>query len=207
MRFNATVDVLKFDSRGYTKAFHLSIERQMKAAARAFVRAAVLRIPVDTGMAAGSFLHLGRYLKRIGIPGSSVQGYINANRKSPTGKYTYSPGSPKRPIPKNEFTPGKYGLTTEPAAAFQRKGNQHVFEFKSQVFHLTLNDLFGTHGQAPWGAFEAGRLEFLATIKKLVTKVPKVKEHMTKTTITLGQSGLKTAAPVRLRKQQKVSNE
>lgn len=206
MRFYATVDVLKFDARTYSKAFHDAIDRQMKAAARAFVRAAVLRIPVDTGMAAGSFLNLGRYLKRIGIPGG-VGGYIDANRKSPTGRYYHRPGKAKKPIPKNEFTPGNYGLVTDPVAAFQRKGQQHLFEFKSEVFHLTLNDLFGSHGRAPWGAFEAAQLAFLATLKTLVTKVPGVKEHMTKTTVTLGQSGLKAAAPVRLRKQQKVRND
>ena len=207
MRFYATVDVLKFDARTYSKAFHASIDRQMKSAARAFVRAAVLRIPVDTGMAAGSFLNLGRYLKRIGLPGGGVQGYVSLNRQSPTGKYYHKPGRAERPIPKDEFTPGNYGLSTDPVAAFQRKGHQHLFEFKSEVFHLTLNDLFGTHGRAPWGAFEAGQQAFLATVRTLVTKVPDVKEHMTKTTVTLGQSGLKAAAPVRLRKQQKVRND
>ncbi len=203
-RVHITADLLKFDSKGYSKDLHAAISLQMKRAALAFVRAALLRIPVDTGMAAGSFLHLGRYLKRIGLDDAGVQAYVNANRKSPTGKYYHRPGKKGAPIDKDEYTPGNYGLVPRPASlSFQKKRNQHLFNFESKVFHLTLNDL-GLAGEG-WGAFEAGRSAFLAEMRNLRSAIPSIKGHVTKSTITLGRSGLTRTPPVRLRKQETVT--
>lgn len=204
MRVHITADLLKFDSKAYTADLHAAINRQMRLAALAFVRAALLRIPVDTGMAAGSFLHLGRYFRRIGLSDPGVEEYINANRKSPTGKYYHKPGSAGNPIPKDEFTSGSYGLVDRPASlAFARKKNKHIFNFESKVFHLTLNDLGLVPGSG-WGAFEAGRSAFLAEMRNLRSAIPSIKGHVTKSTITLGRSGLSRTPPVRLRQQETV---
>lgn len=206
MRIFATVDVLKFESKRYTAAMHAAIDKRMKMAALAFVRAAIVRIPVDTGMAAGSFLHLGRYLGRIGLAsGDFVKSYIDGNRRSGTGQFYGPPASKGNPETKNEFTTGRLGLVPRPASqSFVKKGNRHQFEFDIRVFYITLNDLVGSKGTGPWGAFEAGRIAFLVTMRNLKKDFPAIQAFMTKTTISLGRSGLTRVGPVRLRKQEKI---
>lgn len=194
-RLRATIDIVKFDSKEYTKALKKQVELQTKQAARALVRAAVSQIPVDTGMAAGSFLNLSRYLRNIGL---------TITAKSRTGKYYGKPGGPGHPIPKNKNTPGDYGLVIPNEKVFTWVGNRHVFTFQSKVVHLTLNDLIGTKGTGPWNAFQAGQAAFLQEMRNLKKRLPSVKSYLTKTTVSLGAGhGLKRTSPVRIQRQER----
>lgn len=213
-RINATFTLKKFESKTYTQALKKQVENKMKQAARAFVRAAVSHIPVETGMAAGSFLNIGRALKNIGLGDQTVLTYIRSQQtgageyKSKYGGssnqwYYGKPGSAGHPIPKNELTASSYNLTTPVDEIIKTEGNKTSFTFQSRVFYLTLNDLFGSKGTGPWGAFEAGQQAFLAEMKNL--EIPKVVDYITETVISTGtRSGLKHAPRVRIRKQ--VSN-
>jgi len=211
MRVNASLDLLKFDSKGYTKELHASIARQMRVAALAFVRAALTRIPVDTGMAAGSFLLLGRYLRRIRIGDAHVESFVSAQRKTPRGKgrYYYPPGSSTRPIPKDEHSPGDNGLVAKPASlSFQQKENKHSFIFETRVFHFTLLDL-GLAGDTPWDAFRVGQEAFVASMRGLALIIPPVHGFITRSNVTIGRSGIKRGkdAPIiRIRKQETVKD-
>ncbi len=206
-KLTATVQVPKFDTVAYTKAVLRQIELQMKQAARAFVRAAVSRIPVDTGMAAGSFLNLGTYLRKIGLGDNgnlSVRTYIDVNRKHGTGKYYHSPGSAGNPIPKNEDTPGNYDLVTKNVDVLRPTSNGASFQFQSSVYHLTLNDLIGSKGTGPWHSFEYGQAAFLLEMRGLKSRLPRVGDYITKTAVTLGaNNGLSSGKEIRVRRQKK----
>jgi hypothetical protein len=211
MRVSATLDLLKFDSKGYTKELHASIARQMRVAALAFVRAALSRIPVDTGMAAGSFLLLGRYLRRIKIGDAHVESFVSSQRQTPRGKkwYYLGKGKNQRRVPKDEHTPGNEGLVDRPASlAFQKKENNHLFVFETRVFHFTLLDL-GLTGDPPWDAFKTGQEAFVASMRGLALVIPPVHGYITKSTVTIGKSGIKRekGAPIiRIRKQETVKD-
>lgn len=193
-RIYGTLDVLKFDNVGYTKAARKALEVQFRRAARAFVRAAIPKIPVQTGMAKGSFLNLGRYL-RIAIPISPTK----FNQK-------YYPPGKGRPIPK---TPESGAALSTPAQqTIKWVGNRLLFEFQSSVFHLTLEDLIGVRSPtSPWGSFAAGRTAFLQEMRNLKDRLPSIKSYITKTTITYGRGQPIVSAPIRLRQQEKVVSD
>ena len=54
--------LLKLKKQKLTKSLEKQLSTQIRQALRAFLRAAIPRIPVDTGESRGSLLHLGRLL-------------------------------------------------------------------------------------------------------------------------------------------------
>lgn len=199
-RFYGTIDTLEFDSAGYTRAMREALEVQFRQAARAFVRAAILKIPVETGMARGSFKDIGRFL--------NVQIPINPTR---SGKY-YPPNG-GAPIPKTPEAGA--ALSTPPDQIIKwDDANRIAFEFESQVFHYTLQEFFrpinSATGQpvgsptAPWQSMIAGRVAFRNEMRSLRKRLPKIKSFMTRTSITFGNGGYIVSKKVRLRQQEKV---
>lgn len=188
-RIYGTVDILNFDDKGYTKAVREAMEVQFRQAARAFVRAAIVRIPVQTGMAKGAFLNIGRYL-RVAVPISPTRFF--QKYKLPGGGY----------IPKNAESGAL--LTTQPENMITWKDTRLSFEIDSEIFHLTLQDLIGYNSPtSPWGAFLAGRVAFLEEMRNLKNRLPKIKSYTTRTTVSFGRGGGIKSTPVRLRKQEK----
>lgn len=190
-RLYGTVDVLDFDAKGYSAAVRKSMEIQFRHAARAFLRAAVPHVPVQTGMARGSFLHIGRYLN-VAVP-------INPIRFNKTYEM---PGGGK--IPKTPESGAS--LSTSPQNLIKWRDNRLVFEFESNVFHYTLEDIFGLKSPtAPWESIKKGRIAFMEELRKLRTRLPKLGGYITRTSITFGRGSHFKSAPIRLRSQETIN--
>lgn len=190
MRIYGTVDVLNFDAAGYTRAVREAIEAEFRQAARAFIRAAIPRVPVQTGMARGSFLNVGRFL-RVAVP-------ITPTRFN---QRYYPPGGGS--IPKTPESGA--ALSTRPESMIKRQGNRVTFTFQTGVFHYTLEDAIGVRS-GPWGSFAAGRAAFTARIRNLRTRLPKIGAFVTRTSITFGRGSPIASAPIRLRQQERVGD-
>lgn len=185
MRLYGTVQTLQFDSSGYTKAMKKALEVQFRHAARAFLRAAIPRVPVQTGMARGSFLNIGRLLN-VAVP---IQPTLF--------NQFYYPGR----LPKTPATGA--ALSTPAENVITWKSNQIRFEFQTKVWHYTLEDYFGVRSpSAPWQSFMLGRIAFMEEMRALKDRLPKIKSYMTRTTISFGRGSLITSAPIRLRRQE-----
>ena len=191
MRIYGTIDTLTFDSKKYSAALKKRLEKEFRLAVAAFVRAAVPLIPVQTGMARGSFLNIGALVREL-VP-------ITPTRFNQRYYATASGAS----LPK---TPAQgAALSTPKSQILKWDGNTFKFQFQSRVFHLTLNDFFGGGSPtAPWGAFEAGRQAFMNHLKGLKGVFPDVKSFFTKTTLTFGRGSLIKGPKVSLRKQAKI---
>lgn len=192
-RLYGTVDILTFDSKGYTATLRKGLEVQFRQAARAFIRAAIPLIPVQTGMARGSFLNIGRYL-RVAVP-------INPTKFN----QQYFPPRGGDPIPKTPESGA--ALSTSPDQIIRWEGDRISFEFQSGVFHLTLEDLIGVRSPtAPWHSFITGRLAFHNELRNLRNRLPKIKSFVTRTSITFGRGSTIRKTPIRLRQQEKVGD-
>lgn len=191
MRLYGTIDLLEFDSTGYTAAVNRAIEAEFRQAAREFIRAAYPLVPVQSGMARGSFLNIGRFL-RVAVP-------IAPRRFN---QRYYPPGGGAS-IPKTPESGAS--LSTPPNQIIRRDGNRVIFEFNTRVFHYTLEDLIGVRS-GPWGSFAAGRAAFMTRMRNLRNRLPNIGSYITRTTITYGRSTPIRSAPVRLRKQETVGD-
>lgn len=189
LKVSGSVDVLDFDAAAYTKAVNEKIAAEFRQAARAFIRAALPRVPVDSGMARGSFLNVGRFL-RVAVP-------ITPRR---TG-LKYYPGGGKKPILKTAEAGAKLATRGEDVVKVLR--GRVTFTFQTKVFHYLLEDQFGVRS-GPWGSFEAGRAAFIESVRTLKDRLPSIKGFITKTTITFGDGRATRSAPTRLDKTERV---
>ena len=160
-------------------------ELQLRSAARAFVKAAIVKVPVDTGMARGSFLNIGRFLK-IAIP---IPKRRTRHKDGSPILYYHRPGS--KGIPKTPEAGANLSVYS-----FKKLGPGKMnFEFQSKVLHYVLEDRIGIHSQR-WGSFEAGRNAFIKELRNLKKRLPRVEAFLLKTTISFGRgSGVTRVGP------------
>lgn len=141
----------------YTKALFDTLDTQNRQAARAWLRAVLLRVPVFTGQARGSLKPLGQFLK-VAVPINPV-----AHRSGYGPEYGASQSS-------FEFT---RGYITE-------------FVFNEAVIHYLINEFYDvnppihlTHSPRPWASFEQGKLAYRAYLKQyLKEKLPQISKYM-----------------------------
>lgn len=137
---------LQFDAASYKKALHDTLEKEIRMAARAWLRAVIPRVPVYTGTARGSLQPLGRFL-RVAVPISPV-----AKRKN------MGPSVGSR----------------EQDFKFTSENGKYLFIFSSEVAHYKINEFYSVplklRNPTPWLSFEAGRQAF---DQYLTTELPK----------------------------------
>jgi hypothetical protein len=157
--------VFKVDQKRFKKTLDKNVKTQMRQAVREFLRAAVPRIPVDTGMARGAFLHLGRLLN-VAVP-------ITPRSKNKLYYHDPAYGKPKtQRLGENlTYINGKPSLGIRFDTIITRKGNTYLFSIESDIFHLILNDVFGSQTTGPWKGFQHGRAAFVKYLEDNKTKV------------------------------------
>ncbi len=175
--FDLTIEVslLQFDVAKFTEKLKEVIRQRMRVAARAFVRAALLRVPVQSGMARGSFLNIGRLL-RVAIPISPTH----------TGEFSYEYGG-------KQLKTAELGasLATPAEQMFTENGQSFSFKFEPGVIHYAINEFYGRIPNAPWLSLEQGRAAFLEEMGNLPKFVPKIKDYLIKQTLQGGPGGVK----------------
>jgi hypothetical protein len=175
--FRFEAEVIRLDHKAFSKTAIETLDTQMRNAAREFLRAAIPRVPIDTGMAVGSFLNIGRFL-RIAVPiGPGPYSRKHPNWKTPQ-TYTHTDGTKMPKTPESGAN-----LSTDPAQAFRREGEKVSFDFRSDVYHYMLNDIGLKYG--PWHSFSAGRAAFEEYTREILPgKLPKVYEFIRKRNIS-----------------------
>jgi hypothetical protein len=80
MKITIGYDVLKIDKGKLTQTLDNAIRVQMRKGMKEYLAAAIVRVPVLTGMARGGFIPLGRWLRvRVDIPGARPKPSRNAD--------------------------------------------------------------------------------------------------------------------------------
>lgn len=151
--FKATVKIIEFNDKEYITALNKKVEEQMKEAAREWLRAVIVRVPVYTGMARESLLPLSRYLN-VAIPIDPI-----AKRRGPSGEIQ------------------QYFAFEQQGEQFTFKYSTEVPHYLINEFNVGLGSPPLTH-PTPWHSFEAGRIawrEYVTTVFKY--KLPNIKTY------------------------------
>lgn len=130
-----------FDEKRFLKTYREMAAIQTKQAARAFLRAVVQRVPVDTGQARGTLLPLGRFL-RVAVPISSTNERENKNPE------TGAQGDKQLLFRFPSYSTGEF------------------FEIEPQLFYYWWNDFYSHNypnspNPTPWRSIEEGVEAFL----------------------------------------------
>jgi hypothetical protein len=162
-KITGTVADVKFDVAGFRKSVDAAIEKSLRNAAQAWLRAVIPHVPVYTGTARGSLKPLGAFIK-VAIPISPV-----AVRKGM---------GPDVGASKQEFS-------------FTNTAGQHLFSYSTGVQHFITNNYYNVplplRNPTPWGAFERGNEAFMKYLREDIPKrIPRVKPYITFKLITVG---------------------
>jgi len=149
---------LTLDPGRYTKTLDKSMNVQLRQAARAWLRAVILKVPVWTGMSRGSLRPLGAFL-RVAVPISPV-----ASRKN----YGIQAGA------------------NASAFKFSKEGTKYIFEFDEGVLHYTINEFYNVKPPinlitpGPYGSFKAGELAFQTYVTDVLPgRLPRLEDIIT----------------------------
>lgn len=148
MKINLTVKFNKFLALVFIKELRNQISDAFVGGFEQFVENAAPNVPIDTGMARGSFLNAIAFLNGRQRQ-SSVYVPTTPQRILKNGqplKYTHESGKvfPKTPASAKM-------LSTKPAAIFTFYVNKPKINFQTSIVHFNVND-------PKWKAFEIGRL-------------------------------------------------
>lgn len=197
MRFYASTLKIKLNKGKYTKALKDYIYRAFAKAGAEFMNQAAPNIPVDSGMARGTFLNMLAFFGKRHIP-TQVSIPRTAQRTQKNGRplqYTHHNG---RKMPKTPMTGAS--LSTKPDRILIWQGEKIKFQYDAPVVHLTLNDQLLTRVPGtPWRAFNRGRDAFMRSLISIKRDQPKLMDFVTTTTISGGRGAKYT---MRERKQQ-----
>jgi hypothetical protein len=158
---------LGIDTGKFTATLDTDMKVQIKQAARAWLKAVILKVPIWTGTSRASLQPLGAYLK-VAVPISPL-----VTRKG----YGLSEGRAKQ-----EFS-------------FSRDGNVWSFEFTEEVAHYLVNEYFNANEggkfhlktPGPYRSFAAGEAAFNEYINTyLLSRVPNLKDFIIEEAITIG---------------------
>lgn len=224
-RIRTTIRIPSLDLANLKIAIKQAIEVQSRIAARAFVRAAVPRVPIQSGMARGSFLNLGRALNvaiPMPLPYKGDVAYVEVARKRKGIRpHLYKDGDTYKKYIKWYYHPNgkRYRKTPESGAVlssvaagakaedlFAWKDNGTlVFNYQSAVNHFNLNNFFGTQTtpSSPWHAIEAGKDAYMEEIAKIRERLPKISEFLFESNITHGALSRYREEKIRIRNRKK----
>ena len=210
MRISIVAAKIQFNAKGYITATYASLRGQMLAAAAEFVKVAAPLVPIDTGMARGSFLNmlqlldtnsdpdnanLGAYARSIpnGIP-------TEAQRRLRNGqyiKYYHLDGNVYRKTP---ATAKKF--TTSRGQIIKRDGDKLVFNYEIDVVHFNIMDEHNPYGPS-WHSIRRGREAFVQKMSEWKPEQLSKYVLMSTQTKTSGPNG-DSEDPVTLRNQRTV---
>lgn len=173
--FKGYLTSLKLDRGKITKEVERRANKLNKEAAREYVRAVILHVPVYTGMARGSIkLAKGRSGEAAGY---SLYQFLKLNIPiNPVGH------RPK----KNPEAGGKQGRFT-----FSHYKGRYNFTINTSVTHYLINEFMEPNGRPsftkPWHSFAAGEKAYNDHFKAHAHEViPRLSDYIVRTKVTLG---------------------
>jgi hypothetical protein len=173
---------LTLDIGAFTKTLDSQIQIQMRQGARAFARAALARIPVRTGFAAGS-------LGNISNPGGAAFALFNQFSRSFFASSNRKPEYYRHGAVKVLKTPtAGRKFATPPDRIFTKEGNKYFFNYRVSIIYFRINEFFSNRftPSAPWGSFEAGQKAFLEYMQNVgIKRLPKLDSFLVETKVTV----------------------
>lgn len=176
-----------------TKAGLTIVDNVVHKALAAFANTAASAIPMDTGMARGSFLNIRTMLESKGlsmstnIPEEALilrSPYIHANGE----RYSKEPYSGA-------------ALSTKPESIYKRIRGKGKITFESRVVHLNINDMYPassplsppevsrnwSKNKRPWRSFAQGQESFIQSFINSKDQLEDFGSFFTATTVTKGK--------------------
>lgn len=153
LNFSSSLPIMNLDVARYTKTLDRVMGQIIREAAREWLRAVIVNVPVETGSAKSTLQPLGRLLRRVAVP-------INPTKSA--SDYEHRWGASDFNIFDKNF--------------------EYSFEWSSDLLHYYLNEFFpiATVASAPWHSLDAGEQAFLSYVDwALQNRLPDIEIDVT----------------------------
>lgn len=165
LKLKVTASWPVLDRKRYLMDFQAAINQSVIKAARAFLVAAVPRIPILTGMARSAFSNLEDFAGRLESNGTSFHSSKGGRTRIVPRKgrkyYYYPPGGTRierTNISGRQFATPLPEISGEGRLTKVTQGSRFVFKFEVNIKYVDINE-------PRWQAFEMGRKAFNETLK------------------------------------------
>ncbi len=203
MRITVTAEKPAFNARGFVTQFFKDLRHQYLLAAADFLEHAAEAVPIDTGMARGSFLNLLSLLEANGI-NISTDIPREPRRVQKGGGWGRSRGEKGRPFTYIHSDASRWPKTPQSAKHFstpkgqaiKRVGDRMVFRYETRVLHYNIND------ESQWGSFRRGQNAFMDRIAQF--RFPAVDKYIVLSTVSYG-SEFDAGERLRVRQQRTIT--
>jgi hypothetical protein len=153
----------RFPKEKLTQAIDKKMQSAVYQAARAWLRAVILKVPVWSGQALGSVKYAkGRYGPSAGL-------FLGQYLKIQIPLYPVFPRPNKNP--QTGGVQGRY--------SFSHSNNQYRFSYQTSVIYFVIQEFYnvGVSPSAPWHALTDAEPEFRAELRRqVVGKLPKISD-------------------------------
>lgn len=196
LRIQVRATAAKVDRPRFTKEMQTYVTTHMKRGMKAFVVAAIAKIPVRTGFAAGSLGALAQVaghsyvIRPQGLFRRPTRFRVGATRTRPRfrerefkKKEYYHPPSGGR-ILKTPLSGRKFA--SQPRGILKVTETKATFDFHVNISYFNLSDISKSRSpRSPWKSFEAGTLAFKNYIETTATKrFPKLADFISRINLT-----------------------
>ena len=171
-KFVGRFQPIKFDGRKMTKAIRAEVEKVMKEATAEFIEAAIVAIPVFTGLSRGSFLNLVDWV--------SSQRRVDLDINPEPGAKRYPDKTPEKGANLSFFE-------------FKNEGHHIYVSFSPGEFHYKWNEFAAVEwfpfnpssNIGPWHSLELGRGAYKDYLRKHLKRRTKdvVQRFITRTEV------------------------
>ena len=183
LRFKVTVDKYEYDPAVSEQLVYNWLQKELRAAALAFFKAALPNIHVWTGMSVASFTNLARFL---GVPLAPLR---NPIMRKPGKRWRYAPTGQMRSPALGETM----GTDVDEIITKSPISGKPMFQYWTKVWQFIFFDTEFSllNDGSPWQAFEIGQNAAIAHMASAITRFPDVKLLLSKSEVrVLVQPGL-----------------
>lgn len=185
IKFNFNMRAIQIDSNKFSRDLEQIVEDEIIRAIRAFLVAAIPKIPIFTGFARSAFRNLEDIGGRVGRRGEGFR--ITATRG---GKPLRGSSAKKLLQPRKYYYQGVL-KTTDSGRQFSTPPNSIITKLSrgtSVSFKFAVNiDYFDRLDREKWHSFQAGVDAFTASIQKSLrskSKLPDIAKYITRKQVT-----------------------
>lgn len=175
-------ELLIMDEKDFERIMSKFVQQEMYYAVREFLKACLIRIPVDTGFLRGSFQDILTFYRVKGIS-------YSGRDYNPPKRYFHTPGFGivKTPESGRQFV-------TKPTDVIQQTGPfSAAFEIDNMIKYFTENDQTAKVRGAPWYSVQAGIEAANKYLEGYAKRFPKIELLLTKYKVSVhDQSVTKT---------------
>ncbi|MDE1971188.1 MAG: hypothetical protein KGI50_06480 [Patescibacteria group bacterium] len=163
MRLEVIAQMPSFNAKGYVEQYFKDLKHQYFLAASDFLNIAAPSVPIDTGMARGSFLNLLNLLEANNIPINTdiprLPQHVNKNGTPLT--YVHWDGTRLDKTPVNGAA-----LSTRTNRIIAKQGNKLIFTYETEVWHYNIHD------PNSWHSYARGQAAFALRMQNFVPPKP-----------------------------------